>query len=631
MATSTVAGATREGTSANPRPLIRLLRYVLPYWGPFSASVMLMALVGLLDAGRILLIRPIFDRVLNPGSQEKTIQLFKLPGTERFLNLEQLVPSHFHNPWTVVAFALVAATVLKGIFDYAGTYLVNYAGFGMITDLRDDLYNAILRSSSAFFVKHTTGTLLSTIVSDVEKVQFAMSSVLAEFLQQFFTLIFIAAVVVLVGGKLAWVLLLFVPIILYSSRKIGRQVRSTTRGGQDKLAEIQNILHETITGNRIVKAFGMENWELERFRAAARRLFRANLRLVAAFAISSPLMDILGAIAIALLLLLGRDQINHRGLTEGAFLTFIIAVFKLYDPVRKFSMFNNNFQQAVGASSEIFRFMDIEDEVREKPGAKRMGKFARAIRFADVSFSYENAEDSPVVLHDINLEVKAGEVLAVVGSSGAGKSTLVHLIPRFFDVSSGRILIDGNDVRDVTLESLRSQIGIVTQETVLFNDTARNNIAYGQPHVSQKQVEEAAGAARAHEFIRGLPEGYNTMIGERGVRLSGGERQRIAIARAILKNAPILILDEATSALDSESESLVQSALQNLMSGRTVFVIAHRLSTVRRADRIVVLENGTISDIGAHEELMQKLGTYRRLYELQFAEADAPRAGVVPQ
>jgi subfamily B ATP-binding cassette protein MsbA len=438
------------------------------------------------------------------------------------------------------------------------------------------------------------------------------------------------------------VLLLFVPVILYSSRKIGRQVRSTTRGGQDKLAEIQNILHETITGNRIVKAFGMENWEVGRFRAAARRLFRANLRLVAAFAISSPLMDILGSIAIALLILMGRDQINHHVFTAGTFLAFIVAVFKLYEPVRKFAQFNNNFQQAVGASSEIFRFMDMEDEVREKPGAKRMAKFARAIRFADVSFSYSKSssgsssndnnnhtnansnsgsDDSPLVLHDINLEVKMGEVLAVVGSSGAGKSTLVHLIPRFFDVSGGRILIDDADVRDVTLESLRSQIGIVTQETVLFNDTVRNNIAYGQPHVSQKQVEEAARAARAYEFIRGLPEGYNTMIGERGVRLSGGERQRIAIARAILKNAPILILDEATSALDSESESLVQSALHNLMSGRTVFVIAHRLSTVRRADRIVVLENGTIADIGAHEELMQKLGTYRRLYELQFAGA----------
>ena len=388
MATSTVAGAKSDGTPATPRPLTRLLRYVLPYWWQFLASVVLMAMVGLLDAGRLLLIRPIFDRVLNPGSQDKTIPLFKLPGSERFLNLQQLVPSHFHNPWTVVAFALVAATVLKGIFDYTGTYLVNYAGFGMITDLRDDLYNAILRSSAAFFTKHTTGTLLSTIVNDIEKVQFAMSSVLAEFLQQFFTLIFVAVVVVSLGGKLAWVLLLFIPAILYSSRKIGRQVRSTTRGGQDKLAEIQNILHETITGNRIVKAFGMENWEVERFRAAARRLFRANLRLVAAFAISSPLMDILGSIAIALLLLLGRDQINRHGFTEGAFCTFIVAVFKLYDPVRKFAQFNNNFQQAVGASSEIFRFMDIEDEVREKPGAKRMGKFARAIRFADVSFSY---------------------------------------------------------------------------------------------------------------------------------------------------------------------------------------------------------------------------------------------------
>jgi ATP-binding cassette, subfamily B, bacterial MsbA len=624
MATSTVAGARSAETPAKPRPIARLLRYVLPYWWQFLVSVALMALVGLLDAGRVLLIGPIFDRVLNPGSQGRTIQLFKLPGTERFLNLQQLVPSHFQNPWTVVAFALVAATVLKGIFDYAGTYLVNYAGFGMITDLRDDLYNAILRSSAAFFTKHTTGTLLSTMVNDIERVQYAMSGVLAEFLQQFFTLIFTAAVVVLLGGRLAWVLLLFVPVILYSSRKIGRQVRSTTRGGQDKLAEIQNILHETITGNRIVKAFGMENWEVERFRAAARRLFRANLRLVAAFAISSPLMDILGAIAIALLLLMGRDAINKHVFTAGTFLAFIVAVFKLYDPVRKFALFNNNFQQAVGASSEIFRFMDMEDEVREKPGARRMPKFTRAIRFVDVSFSYSNSNesvgDAPLVLHDVNLEVKAGEVLAVVGSSGAGKSTLVHLIPRFFDVSSGRILIDDSDVRDVTLESLRSQIGIVTQETVLFNDTVRNNIAYGQPHVSQKQVEEAARAARAYEFIRGLPEGYNTMIGERGVRLSGGERQRIAIARAILKNAPILILDEATSALDSESESLVQSALQNLISGRTVFVIAHRLSTVRRADRIVVLENGTIADIGAHEELMQKLGTYRRLYELQFAE-----------
>jgi len=627
MATTTLPEAKGPEPPARRRQLTRLLRYVLPYTAPFLVSVGLMALVGLLDAFRVLLIGPIFDSVLNPGSEGKTLQLFKVPGTERVFNLHEVIPSHFHNPWTAVAFALVSATALKGIFDYIGTYLVNYAGYGMITDVRDDLYNAFLRSSATFFSRHATGTLLAAIINDVERVQFAMSTVLAEFLQQFFTLLFTAGVVILLGGKLAWVLLLFVPVILYSSRKIGRQVRTTTRGGQDKLAEIQNILHETITGNRIVKAFGMETWEMERFRAAARRLFRANLRTVAAFAISSPLMDFLGSVAIALLLLMGRNAINHHVFMAGTFLAFIVAVFKLYDPVRKFALFNNNFQQAIGASSEIFRFMDIEDEVREKPGARRLPKFSNSIRFEKVAFSYHDASDSRDVLHNIDLEVKAGEVLAVVGSSGAGKSTLVHLIPRFFDVSAGRILVDGQDVRDVTLASLRSQIGIVTQETVLFNDTLRNNIAYGQPHVSLKHVEDAARAAHAREFICALPEGYDTMIGERGVRLSGGERQRIAIARAILKNSPILILDEATSALDSESEALVQSALQNLMQGRTVFVIAHRLSTVRGADRIVVLDNGVIADVGAHDELIQKAGTYRRLYELQFAEAETQKMG----
>src|SRR5580704_14934430 len=426
MATSTVAGAKSAETPAKPRPIARLLRYVLPYWWQFLVSVALMALVGLLDAGRVLLIGPIFDRVLNPGSQGRTIQLFKLPGSERFLNLQQLVPSHFQNPWTVVAFALVSATVLKGILDYAGTYLVNCAGFGMITDLRDDLYNSILRRSATFFQNHTTGTLVSTIVNDIERVQYAMSSVLAEFLQQFFTLIFTAIAVVLLGGKLAWVLLLFVPFIIFSAGRIGRRVRQTTRRGQDKLADIQNILHETITGNRIVKAFSMESWEIARFRKAGQRLLRANLRSVAAAAISSPLMDIFGAIAIALLLLLGREQINHHVFTAGTFLAFIVAVFKLYDPVRKFALFNNNFQQAIGASSEIFKFMDTEDDVREKPGAQALPKFTRAIRFVDVSFSYSNSNESvghaPLVLHDVNLEVRAGEVLAVVGSSGAGKS-----------------------------------------------------------------------------------------------------------------------------------------------------------------------------------------------------------------
>jgi subfamily B ATP-binding cassette protein MsbA len=601
------------------RQLTRLLRYALPYWWQILSSVALMALVGALDAFKYLLIRPVFDRVLNPSTGSRDIQLFVIPHTHHAVFLQQLVPERFTNAWTMVAFALVASTVLKGICDYTGTYLVNHAGFGMITDLRDDLYNAILRRSAAFFSKHTTGTLLSAIVNDIERVQYAMSTVLAEFLQQFFTFLAVAAVVIVLGGKLAWVLLLFVPIIVYSSRKIGSRVRATTRHGQDKLAEIQNILHETITGNRIVKAFNSERWEIARFRGAAKRLFRANLRSVAATAISSPLMDVFGVVGIALLLNLGREQVKHGEMTAGIFVAFITAVFSLYNPVRKFAQFNNNFQQAMGASSEIFKFMDVEDDVREKPHAEKLPAFSNAVRFDRVSFSYGDEGEDRGVLHDINLLVQRGEVVAVVGSSGSGKSTLVHLIPRFFDVTAGSLTIDGIDVREVTLASLRDQVGIVTQETVLFNDTVRNNIAYGQPHVSIKDVEAAARAALAHDFIKALPAGYDQVIGERGVRLSGGERQRIAIARAILKNAPILILDEATSALDSESEELVQSALHNLMNGRTVFVIAHRLSTVRRATRIVVIENGAIADIGTHEDLMTRLGTYRRLYDLQFA------------
>jgi subfamily B ATP-binding cassette protein MsbA len=602
------------------RQLKRLLHYVQPYWFYVAASVVSMALVGLLDAFRLLLIGPIFDFVLNPSEQSRELHL--LPSTRWSLQLNWFVPGHFHNVWTMVAFALVAATVLKGIFDYLGTYLVNYAGFGMITDLRNELYTATLRRSVAFFQKHTTGTLLSALINDMERVQYAMSTVLAEFLQQLFTLIFTACVVVLLGGRLAWVLVLFIPFVLGSVRRIGQRVRTTTRKGQDKLAEIQNILHETITGVRIVKAFCMEAWETKRFREAARRLFRANLRSVSAAAISSPMMDIFGAIAIAILILIGREYIKRHVFTEGIFLAFIVSVFKLYEPVRKFAQFNNNFQQALGASSAIFDFLDAQDEVVEKPGAIKLPPFHNGIRFEHAYFTYKDAEQHREVLHDINLNVVPGEVVAIVGSSGSGKTTLVHLLPRFFDVTHGRLLIDGHDVRDLSVASLRSEIAIVTQDTILFNDTVRNNIAYGQPTIPLEKVETAARAALAHDFITALPNGYDTFIGERGLRLSGGERQRISIARAILKNAPILVLDEATSALDTESEALVQSALQNLMTGRTVFVIAHRLSTIRRADRILVLENGMITDEGTHEHLMTRQGTYRRLYDLQFVDVE---------
>jgi ATP-binding cassette, subfamily B, bacterial MsbA len=599
----------------------RLLLYVRPYALYSLASVVLMAIVGAMAAFRILLVKPIFDNVLSPDAPPGLVLLFPIPHTNHVINMQWVLPRHFHNAWTVVAVALVGSALLKSVCDYLGTYLVNRAGFGMITDLRNDLYNAVLRRSVAFFQKHTTGTLLSTLINDIEKVQFAMSSVMSDFLQQFFTLVFTVVAVVIVGGKLAWVLLLFLPVVVLSARRIGRGVRRTTRKGQDKLAEIQNILHETITGNRIVKAFGMEMWEMNRFRRAARRLFDANLKSVKVQAISSPLMDLIASMAIALLLLLGRVSIQHKQMTAGSFITFLIAVFTLYDPVRKFAAFYNSFQQALGASEDIFKFMDAQDDVQEKKRAYVLKGFSKGIQFENVGFAYA-AEDGETkqVLHEINLEVQPGEVIAFVGPSGAGKSSLVNLIPRFFDVNEGRILLDGHDLRDVTIDSLRKLIGKVTQETVLFNDTVRNNIAYGQPDVPLSRVEEAARMALAHDFILRMPDGYNTKIGEKGTRLSGGERQRLAIARAILKNAPILILDEATSALDMESEQYVQAALANLMKGRTVFVIAHRLSTVRSATRIAVIERGQISEIGTHDELMRNSGMYRRLYDMQFKD-----------
>jgi len=600
---------------------LRLLRYGLPYIVQMLSGVVLLAMVGVLDTFRVLLLQPIFDQVLRPDAMEGPIYL-GLPKSAWHFDLRAILQPilHIHNAWTVVAWALVLSTIAKGVCDYLGTYLVNYAGFGTITDLRNHLYEATLRRSSSFFHRHATGTILSTLINDVDKVQSAVSYVIGEFLQQFFTFLVGLVFVIRLGGQLSWALVLFIPVVISSARKIGREVRTRTRSGQDKLAEIQNILHETVTGNRIVKAFNTEVWEVLRFKTAARRLFRANLRSVRIQSISSPLMDAIGAVAIAMFLFIGRNEILHGRMTMGLFGAFIILLFKLYDPVRKFAYFYNSFQQAMGASASMFTFFDTEDDVREKPHALHFKQFQHAIRFEQVNFSYSTEEGEHQILHEIDLELKAGELLAVVGPSGAGKSTLVNLIPRFYDVSGGKISIDGVDLRTMTLASLRSQVAQVTQETILFNDTVRNNIAYGKPEMKRELVVNAAKAALAHDFIERMPQGYDTVIGEKGVRMSGGERQRMAIARAILKNAPILILDEATSALDAESESLVQEALSNLMQGRTSIVIAHRLSTIRRADRIVVLENGRITAIGPHEELLNTSPTYQRLYSLQFMD-----------
>ena len=598
----------------------RLLHYVRPYWLLLAASVLMMALVGVLEGVTALLIAPVFDHVLNPAAGSETILLLPdNPFWSRPIDLRTFVPGWIHNAWTVVAFVILSVTLSKALLEYAASYVVNYIGFAVVTDLRNHLYEKLIRQSLRFFHGQATGRLMSTIVNDIEKIQLAVSHLLADFLRQSFTLLAMVLVLIALDARLALIALpLLIAVVLYAAHKIGRRVHRTTRKTQDKLAEVSQLLQETISGIRIVKAFGMEKFEVRRFREAARRLMRNNLHYVRAQALTSPLMELLGAMMIVALLWVGRDRIRSEVMTQGGFVAFVYVLLKLYEPIKRLTGINNAFQQALGASEKVFEYLDVPEEVHDRPGALPLPPFRDAVVFDNVWFEYE---DRRPLLRDIRLRAAQGQVVALVGPSGAGKTTLVGLVARFFDPTAGRVLIDGHDLRDVTLASLRAQIGMVTQETILFNDTVRNNICYGLSDVPAEKVVEAARAALAHDFILALPDGYDAVIGERGARLSGGQRQRLAIARALLKNPPILILDEATSELDSESEMLVQQALGNLMAGRTVFVIAHRLGTVRRADKIVVLDHGEIVEVGTHAELIENGGVYRRLHQLQFVEA----------
>ncbi|HTS12343.1 MAG TPA: ABC transporter ATP-binding protein [Candidatus Limnocylindrales bacterium] len=601
-----------------------LLRYLRPYTALMAGGVLLLAVMGAIDGLIAFAIKPALDVILSPSSTVQKLALFTVPGTNRIVYLNSFVPARVHHVWSVFALALLFLSLTKAVAEFCGVTLIQYAGLASITDIRNRAYSKVVQQPVGFFEHNPVGRVMSAVVTDIEQIRSAFSDYFADFFRQIFNLVFFVLVLLVINWRMAIGSAVIIPLVVWPVGKLGRKIRRSAEKSRSRLADISQILQETISGNRVVKAFGMEGFEIRKFREAARGLLRENMRWIRAFAVTSPLMDVLGAVVISGVLFFARGEIKVGRMTIGTFGVFIFALFKAYEPLKRLGNIYQLFLQAAGISSQVFAFIDLPEEILETPGAKTLPRFSGLIEFNNASFSYDGG---PLILRGIDLKVRAGTVVAIVGSSGAGKTTLVNLLPRFHCASSGSVSIDGYDVRDITLRSLREQMAIVTQETILFNDTIWNNLCYGRPNMPEEKVTAAAKAALAHDFITQLPEGYQSIIGDRGQRLSGGQRQRLAIARALLKDAPILILDEATSELDSESELLVQSALNNLMTGRTVFVIAHRLSTIRRADVIAVLDGGTICERGTHEDLLALGGVYARLHDIQFRDAEPATRG----
>jgi ATP-binding cassette, subfamily B, bacterial MsbA len=611
-------GRSPQDAATHPRirhkmtDFARLLRYLKPYTATFALSVVLMVATGLFEGATNLLIVPIFNTLAGSKAESAAFKA---------LGLDGLLPSSGEGSWHIIALLLVGFTLAKGVAEYFSSFSMSYIGQHVIADIRASLFGHVMRQAASFFAAHPTNALTAHLVSDAALIERSVSDTLRDLLRESVSLIVYLVLLFSFNWKLAGVMLLVAPPVAYLTTNFNKKLRRYVNSRQQSGAEMLDVAQEAISSQRVVKAFGMEEHEGRRFAAAARKQMRDQLRAMRIYFVSPIVLETLGVVAVAGLLIYAQRSISRGQMSVGDFAAFLLCMFKTYDPIRRLSRLQHDLQQGLASASRIFRVMDAETEMRDRPDAARLEKFEREIEFRHVSFSYGAGFDLPV-LEDVSFRVRAGEMVAIVGHSGAGKSTLINLLPRFYDVTAGAILVDGRDVRDLQLKSLRAQIAMVTQDVHLFNDTVRANIAYGAVERSRDDaaLRAAARAAMADDFISRLPGGYDTVVGERGLILSGGQRQRIAIARALLKDAPILILDEATSALDTESERLVQQALNNLMRGRTTIVIAHRLSTVRRADRIVVMDAGRVAETGTHQELIARGGIYRKLYDLQFAE-----------
>jgi subfamily B ATP-binding cassette protein MsbA len=612
--------------------LKRLWRYFWRYRFLFAVALLCSVVVALTTVAFTSLVIPLYETVLTPAvdGQSTAADAEAGPGAlpskehilslvRRYIPVDEILQLGEERAFLEVPIFWILLFLFKGVFTYFSAYLMDYIGLRAIMDLRRDLYSKIIQQAVDFFSRFQTGELISRVTNDVNRLQLTLAKQLADLIQFSLILVGMVGLMFYYDWKLSVICGLVLPVVLFPIVRFGQRMKKVAFRSQVQMGELTDRIHETISGARVVTGFNMQDFEMSRFSAALIRLFKVDRKGIRVLAMTTPVMELLGALISAVLIWYSGSRIQNGTLNPGVLLAFLTALTWAFLIIKRITRINNKLQEAFGAARRIFDLMDVEVTVKDAPDARKLERFEREIRYADVSFAY----DDRTILSEIDLTVEHGQVVAVVGSSGAGKTTFVNLIPRFFDVTGGSLEVDGQDVRELTTASLRDQIAIVTQEIILFNDTVHNNIAYGRLGAARTDVERAARAAYAHEFIEELPLAYDTVIGERGHFLSVGQRQRLAIARALLSDSPILILDEATSALDSESELLVQNALGNLMEGRTVFVIAHRLSTIRQADLILVIEDGRIAERGSHKELLAAKGIYTRLHDLQFREPDA--------